>query len=257
MKCLHQLSRQGCMCSCFFQCDDLMFFSPIGTIVFSIHQPRYSIFKLFDTVLLLTSGHPIYLGPSASVLPYFFSYGFKPDEHENPADFVLDILIGCDQNSLATLQNGYRNRYMHMNEPVRSVKLDDHTSNPIVSRSNIHDLYFVCLRTLRNTMRDPAMVVSQMIVALLLALLTGLVFNQIKPTVETGVQNRLGVLFFIVINQIFSTTTALEPLVQERALFIHVNSPCQLSQHTPTVLLLGTCEWLLSSIHLFHCKTDL
>ena len=67
------------------------------------------------------------------------------------------------------------------------------------------------------------MVMSQIVVSVLLALLTGLVFNQIKPTVEAGVQNRFGVIFFIVVNQIYSTTTALEPLVQERALFIHVD----------------------------------
>ena len=66
------------------------------------------------------------------------------------------------------------------------------------------------------------MAASQIIVATLLALLTGLVFNKIQPTIETGVQNRLGVIFFIIINQIYSTATALEPLVQERALFIHV-----------------------------------
>ena len=27
-----------------------------GTIIFSIHQPRYSIFKLFDTVMFLCKG---------------------------------------------------------------------------------------------------------------------------------------------------------------------------------------------------------
>jgi ATP-binding cassette subfamily G (WHITE) protein 2 len=92
----------------------------------------------------------------------------------------------------------------------------------IIIRSYIDEFYYVCIRTFRNTIRDPAMAASQIIVATLLALLTGLVFNQIQPTVETGVQNRLGAIFFIIVNQIYSTTTALEPLVQERALFIHV-----------------------------------
>jgi ATP-binding cassette subfamily G (WHITE) protein 2 len=37
------------------------------------------------------------------------------------------------------------------------------------------------------------------------------------------VQNRLGAIFFIVISQIFSNVTALEPFLKERVLFIHVS----------------------------------
>lgn len=202
----------------------LLFFDLcLGTVIFSIHQPRYSIFKLFDTVLLLSSGHPIYLGPSVNILSYFDMYGFKPDEHDNPADFALDLLINCDETSMTTLRNAYNQSHTNVNDSVSTTTLEI-GSNDFISRSNLHDLYFVSLRTFRNTIRDPAMVASQIVVSILLALLTGLVFNQIKPTIETGVQNRLGVIFFIVVNQIYSTTTALEPLVQERALFIHVNS---------------------------------
>ncbi|CAF1347038.1 unnamed protein product [Rotaria sordida] len=81
ISCLHKLSRQG------------------RTIIFSIHQPRYSIFKLFDKILFLSAGHNIYLGLSNEVLPYFSSYGFNCEEHDNPADFVLDLLIQSNNNS--------------------------------------------------------------------------------------------------------------------------------------------------------------
>ena len=162
------------------------------------------------------------MGASTDVLPYFSSHGFKPEEHDNPADFALDILIACDQKSLENLRHAYAQSQIHLNDTTNTNN-DSYSSDEIISRSNLHDLYYVCLRTIRNTIRDPAMAASQIIVAILLALLTGLVFNQIKPTVDTGVQNRLGVIFFIIVNQIYSTTTALEPLVHERALFIHVN----------------------------------
>jgi len=99
---------------------------------------------------------------------------------------------------------------------------ENNSLDEIIIRSHIDELYYVSIRTFRNTIRDPAMAASQIIVATLLALLTGLVFNKIQPIIETGVQNRLGAIFFIIINQIYSTATALEPLVQERALFIHV-----------------------------------
>jgi len=111
----------------------------------------------------------------------------------------------------------------HENLIINENKNLNNLIDEIIIRSRIDELYYVSIRTFRNTIRDPAIAAAQTIVATLLALLTGLVFNKIKPTIDTGVQNRLGAIFFIIINQVYSTTTSLEPLVQERALFIHVN----------------------------------
>ena len=91
-----------------------MFFF-LGTIIFSIHQPRYSIFKLFDTVLFLSAGHNIYLGPPIDVLPYFASNGYKCEEHDNPADFVLDVLIESNDCSSNKLQTAYLHSTMNLN----------------------------------------------------------------------------------------------------------------------------------------------
>ena len=41
----------------------------------SIHQPRYSIFKLFDTLTLLSLGSVVYQGSSHKVLEYFEKIG--------------------------------------------------------------------------------------------------------------------------------------------------------------------------------------
>ena len=132
--------------------------------------------------------------------------------------------------------------------------LDDQSFNDIISRSRMDEFYHVCIRTLRNTIRDPAMAASQIIVATLLALLTGLVFNRMQATVETGVQNRLGAIFFIVVNQIYSTATALEPLVQERALFIHVNSfSIDFQCISISFFFQGKCQWVLSCFDIFLC----
>ena len=46
-----------------------------NTIIFSIHQPRYSIFKLFDNVCLLGDGHVMYNGPARDALDYFQEIG--------------------------------------------------------------------------------------------------------------------------------------------------------------------------------------
>lgn len=45
------------------------------TIIMSIHQPRYSIYRLFDTLTLLVSGKMVYHGPAPNALDYFANIG--------------------------------------------------------------------------------------------------------------------------------------------------------------------------------------
>ncbi|KAL4536815.1 hypothetical protein Ndes2526A_g06320 [Nannochloris sp. 'desiccata'] len=64
-------------------------------IITVIHQPRFSIFSLFDDVMLLCKGGKLaYLGPSRLALPYMESVGFTLPPNENPADFAMDVLSG-------------------------------------------------------------------------------------------------------------------------------------------------------------------
>jgi ABC-type multidrug transport system ATPase subunit len=45
------------------------------TIIFAIHQPRYSIFKLFDSLTLLANGQTVYHGDATKALKYFEENG--------------------------------------------------------------------------------------------------------------------------------------------------------------------------------------
>uniref|UniRef100_UPI0009B3C176 ATP-binding cassette sub-family G member 2-like n=1 Tax=Monopterus albus TaxID=43700 RepID=UPI0009B3C176 len=64
------------------------------TIILSIHQPRYSIYRLFDSLTLLVTGKQVYHGPAQSTLDYFSDIGYTCEPHNNPADFFLDIING-------------------------------------------------------------------------------------------------------------------------------------------------------------------
>lgn len=65
-------------------------FSRLGvTIAAVVHQPRYSLFSLFDEVLFIgMGGKSVFMGPTDCALPYFESLGFNRPPFENPADFV-------------------------------------------------------------------------------------------------------------------------------------------------------------------------
>jgi len=65
------------------------------TIITVIHQPRYSLFSLFDDVLLLgVGGKTVYIGSAEHAMEYFSKLGFVCPPAENPADFFLDIIAG-------------------------------------------------------------------------------------------------------------------------------------------------------------------
>jgi len=68
------------------------------TVVCSIHQPRSSIFKLFDDLCLVSEGRLIYHGPTEQALAYFSGIGHLCPEHYNPAEFLAD-LVSVDHSS--------------------------------------------------------------------------------------------------------------------------------------------------------------
>ncbi|XP_077650398.1 broad substrate specificity ATP-binding cassette transporter ABCG2-like [Urocitellus parryii] len=64
------------------------------TIIFSIHQPRYSFFNMFDSLTLLASEKLMYHGPAQEALEYFKSAGYKSECYIIPEEFFLDIITG-------------------------------------------------------------------------------------------------------------------------------------------------------------------
>jgi len=73
------------------------------TIVVVAHQPRWSLFTLFDDVhVLAKGGKTAYLGPTAGVCGYFERLGFKKPADENLADWLMDIVSGIVPNPNST-----------------------------------------------------------------------------------------------------------------------------------------------------------
>uniref|UniRef100_A0A8C8Z916 ATP-binding cassette sub-family G member 8 n=1 Tax=Prolemur simus TaxID=1328070 RepID=A0A8C8Z916_PROSS len=60
-------------------------------VLLSLHQPRSDIFRLFDLVLLMTSGTTVYLGAAQHMVEYFTAIGYPCPRYSNPADFYVDL----------------------------------------------------------------------------------------------------------------------------------------------------------------------
>ncbi|CAF3700099.1 unnamed protein product [Rotaria socialis] len=229
MECLQKLSRTG------------------RTIVFSIHQPRYSIFKLFDALYLLAGGRCAYHGPTDGVLNFFSSVGFPCEQHNNPADFIIDVAQG-DRLPLATRQpddmdvdtlespialhlnqeylktSTYKSIQAQLPEKISLSDESEINGLRVTKKSRLHDMYYVSQRTLRNSYRNPSLSILQVVISIVLGVLVGLIYLNLADTTDVGVKNRVGGVFFIIANQVFLNLSALELFIKERVLFAHENA---------------------------------
>lgn len=218
------------------------------TIVFSIHQPRYSIFKLFDSLTLLAKGRRVFHGPLSEALPYFEEIGYTCAEHNNPADFFLDVVNGdadlgesskdtvkvikeqdledsstvlaIELNKKFELTDLYKTTKKEVQEASVSRSGDWHSDVSPYATNSLHQFRFLFRRAFFNVIRNPA-AFSILFINVFVGLVFGVLFFQIEDSLTTGTQNRFGVLFFMVTNTIFSAMTSLEVFVAEKDLFTH------------------------------------
>uniref|UniRef100_A0A3Q3X0N4 ABC transporter domain-containing protein n=1 Tax=Mola mola TaxID=94237 RepID=A0A3Q3X0N4_MOLML len=210
------------------------------TIILSIHQPRYSIYRLFDSLTLLVNGKQVFHGPAQKALDYFSDIGYTCEPHNNPADFFLDVINGDSTAVALSSTNGevfcpevIEKLWIYCQFNVKSILpyseriiQGKHRTTTAPSRTITYNTNFltqfrwVLKRTFRNLMLNPQTSVAQLAVTLFLALVVGAIFFDVKED-QSGIQNRFGALFFIVVNQCFSSLSSAELFISERKLFIH------------------------------------
>ncbi|NXL61343.1 ABCG2 protein, partial [Chordeiles acutipennis] len=220
------------------------------TIIFSIHQPRYSIFKLFDSLTLLALGKVLYHGPAKQALEYFSSIGYECEPFNNPADFFLDIINGdstavaaskedpvdkgkednMDNSVVDVLHQKYLNSslYQSTKEALSKVEHGRRSEQRICKQGHeityangfLTQLYWVSKRSLKNLIRNPQASIAQIAVTVILALVVGAIFFGVKLD-RSGIQNRVGSLFFVTTNQCFSSVSAIELFIRDKKLFVH------------------------------------
>jgi len=222
---LRKLSRQG------------------ATVIFSIHQPRSSIFSLFDSVLLLNGhGEEAYFGPAEKAVDFLTTCGVRMSGPDNPADFLLDS-VAVVRNT----ENLNPDDFPFLPPPTqaqdvaagfRSQKIDDvHHEIDAVKRAYASDsqlppaldspypqniltqILVVSGRAAVNKLRDPIATFVSIVVSLFFAALVGSIYWQL-PRDQTGLHNRLGVLFFLCMNTAFSSLGQLALFMFDRTIYV-------------------------------------
>lgn len=113
-------------------------------IIMSIHQPRYSIFALFDRLVLLSKGQVVYLGGAKQSVNYFKNIGYTCPEYHNPADFFLDV-VGGDVKTAQLIERMVASEGSAANydEITDAISTDEKTDNfdALLKSYNSSELY--------------------------------------------------------------------------------------------------------------------
>ncbi|ELU05735.1 hypothetical protein CAPTEDRAFT_115120 [Capitella teleta] len=206
------------------------------TIVFSIHQPRYSIYRHFDRLMLLSNGETVFHGPAMEALVHFRSIGYQCEARNNPPDFFLDVILGDIERTKTQASIG-ADGVGESEESEKSEEALQRLSTELAEEFKISSyqkhgqvMYNFSLkvgilsgRCIKNLTRNKQATIVQAGVLSFFGFVTGLIYFQLDNNGVSGVSNRsvVGVLFFMSMNMTFSNGAAVIVFITERAIFVH------------------------------------
>jgi len=210
------------------------------TVVCTIHQPRSSIFKLFDQLLLISEGKMLYIGDSEKAVEYFAKLSFKCPDLTNPADFFMDI-TSMDRRSEVAEKNSrdrlrlFANKCKERELGENAVKLagamnsslfgnagggsssnnsknrkkkgeDNNLVNEYQGRGANWFQQFALLmdRSLREQKRNVIGIFVPIVIDVIYALILSALYRDLGKD-QQGVQDRIGCLFFICLNVAYTS----------------------------------------------------
>ena len=178
------------------------------TIITTIHQPRSEIWGLFDHLILLTGGSPVFCGPTDACLPYFKDLGYELPPFVNPAEYIIDLAAvdtrstELEEVSLARVENLKRawrsSSEEHLSrsyeEKTFPTGISHHASSVGKQSSLGRQIKVLTSRTLKVTYRDPMGMAGSLVEAISMAVITGWIFLNLDGSLA-GIRSREGALY--------------------------------------------------------------
>ncbi|KAJ5235275.1 uncharacterized protein N7469_004443 [Penicillium citrinum] len=172
------------------------------TVIVSIHAPRSEIWRLFDNVILLARGSPLYSGPVGGSVSHFEQFGHELPPFVNPAEYLID-LAAIDNRSEA-LEAASHVRVNHLREVWQARFVDTNEEEKGYSPESIlggmkqvsfrRQFRVLTSRTFKTTIRDPMGVAGSLLEAVGMAVICGWIFLQLGEDLA-GIRSRQGSLY--------------------------------------------------------------
>lgn len=180
------------------------------TIITTIHQPRSEIWGMFDRLVILTRGSPVYSGKADDSIQWFKQAGMELPPFVNPAEFLIDIaaidnrsidLEATSSERVERLKMAWvdENRRLYGSEDEKGLSASERAAVPSTSTAPVHCPFIRQTRVLTSrafvtTYRDPMGMAGSLAEAVLMGILTGWVFFGLSKD-ESGIRSRQGALY--------------------------------------------------------------
>lgn len=184
------------------------------TIITTIHQPRSEIWGMFDGLVILSKGSPVFSGKAEEALPWFERIGMEMPAFVNPAEFLIDIaavdnrspeLEAISTERVERLKAAWEeesDRIFHpvekksdnppvpaSNESRKQYSSQTHAHSPFIRQTRI-----LTSRTFVTTYRDPLGMAGSLLEAIGMGIMTGWVFYKLGRD-QSGIRSREGALY--------------------------------------------------------------
>ncbi|KAL3895831.1 MAG: hypothetical protein SGCHY_004460 [Lobulomycetales sp.] len=202
-------------------------------VLMTIHQPRTDILELFDKIILLSAGRIVFFGCLEDAISHFESLGYPLPPRVNPSDYFLDV-ITLDQRNDEKKQESLQRIEMFTQAWINLEKSRNSIADPLadqipveadqslIARSEakwpstwFNEFLTLLERNLKDEVRNPETLGATIGQGIVILLLMGGLFWQLGIYMSSfhvfpgygqdSIQNRIGVIFFIIVNQSMGT----------------------------------------------------
>lgn len=189
-------------------------------VISVLHQPRSSIFAMFDQLLLISEARTIYFGNCHDAVSYFSQCRYRCPETFNPSDYFLDILSIDNRNHEDEIESVKRVAFLAncwadtlAQQPERTVvkrtsvsKMEalvlggnrDASWVQIVSKK-LRVFLLLAWRAWTEQSRDVFTNGIKIFFTLFFSLIIAGIYSDLGNS-QKSIQNRNGMLYFIIIN---------------------------------------------------------
>ncbi|KAK9773250.1 hypothetical protein SCAR479_10167 [Seiridium cardinale] len=177
------------------------------TIITTIHQPRSEIWDLFDNLVILSRGGPVYSGPRSECGIWFSDLGFGLPPFVNPAEFYIDHAAidnrtpELEEETTARVERlkaawseATSERFPLIAETATASKSKSTKRDQEQHAGFFRQIRVLTDRTLKVTVRDPMGMAGSLGEAISMAIITGYIFYAL-PRDQAGIRSRQGALY--------------------------------------------------------------
>lgn len=184
------------------------------TIICTIHQPSYRIFRGFDEVILLSQGRIAYSGSPKNLVPHLDNAGLACPEFENPSDHSMRLLQ--DDESVRKLFEAYE-KDRAASQAATALSTQDANSRPtnavapmssaVVNRrpSWMWQMWVLWQRFCTDFLRDPKKFVQNLAVRTVIGIVLGTVWLNQAGNEQANIFPVQGALFACCLNGTMDT----------------------------------------------------